>query len=198
MEKRAGKRQLQKEATRERIIDTAMRVYVRQGFSAPTREIVKAAGVAHGTVFVHFPTRADLQREVLAQFAAEIGGRLHDISVADGSVEEMLCAHIAVLTEYEDFYRNLLLEQSLLPFDTRSLLASLHSVASLHFGTVAEQARQAGTIKDIPLHMLFNTWLGLLHYYLQNSELFAPGESVLKRRKTELVKTYIELIAKGE
>jgi len=44
--------------------------------------------------------------------------------------------------------------------------------------------------------MMFNTWLGLLHYYLQNSELFTSGESVLKQRKKELVDNFVLLISR--
>jgi len=44
------------------------------------------------------------------------------------------------------------------------------------------------------MYIIFNTWLGLIHYYLQNSELFAPGASVLKQQGNELVKHFLELI----
>lgn len=73
----------------------------------------------------------------------------------------------------------------------------MQSTMSLHFSIAIEQAQQAGTVKNIPLHMLFNTWLGLLHYYLQNGDLFAPGKSVLKQRRDELVNSFIALISKN-
>jgi hypothetical protein len=38
--------------------------------------------------------------------------------------------------------------------------------------------------------------MGLVYYYLQNSEWFAPGQSVIKRRKDELVNFYMKIIGK--
>jgi len=44
------------------------------------------------------------------------------------------------------------------------------------------------------LYLLFNTWLGLIHYYLLNGDLFAPRESVLARYKSVLIKCFVALI----
>ena len=49
-------------------------------------------------------------------------------------------------------------------------------------------------IKDIPFNMIFNTWLGLIHYYLLNGELFAPQDSVLARYKNTLIECFMVLI----
>jgi hypothetical protein len=121
---------------------------------------------------------------------------LHELSKSTDKLSELLYAHIAILEKYEPFYIKLISEISSLPEETRTLLISVHSVMSFHFGEVVEREKKKGRIKNIPLHILFNTWLGLLHYYLQNSELFTDGNSVLKRRKEELVKNYILLITR--
>lgn len=192
------KRQEQKIQTREKILDTAFRLYASEGFSIPTSIIAQEVGLSHGAIFVHFPSREDLQLRVLERFAQELGNKLHDLSKAVEDISELLYAHIGVLEEYESFYKNLISEISSLPDETRTILITLQSETSLHFKAVTEREKQRGMIKDIPLHMLFNTWLGLLHYYLQNSELFAPGDSVLKRRKDELVNTFVSLISRGE
>ena len=191
-----GKRQLQKEATRENIIKTAMRLYAANGFSTPTNTIAQEAGISHGAIFVHFPTREVLRLHVLERFAQEAGEKLHNLSAAEGSVPELLYAHIGVLEEYESFYKELISETSSLPEEAKNTLIVLQTVLSRHFSIAIVRGKQAGTIKDVPLHMLFNTWIGLVHYYLQNSELFAPGGSVLKRCKDELVSNFIALISK--
>lgn len=43
-------------------------------------------------------------------------------------------------------------------------------------------------------------WIGLVHHYLMNRDLFAPGESVIARRGRELLDHYMGLLApvKGE
>ncbi|MCL2321201.1 MAG: TetR/AcrR family transcriptional regulator [Oscillospiraceae bacterium] len=190
------KRQDQKIQTRKKILDTTFYLYSTRGFSTPTNIIAKEARLSHGAIFVHFSTRDELQLCVLEQFAKEVGNKLHDLSKIAGSISELLYAHINILEEYESFYKNLISEIKTLPEESRTILLALQSETSLHFGTVIEWEKQHGKIKDIPLHMLLNTWLGLLHYYLQNSELFTPKGSVLKQRKDELVDTFVSLISK--
>ena len=42
------------------LLDAAAEVFVRSGVQAPVREIAARAGVGMGTIYRHFPTRADL------------------------------------------------------------------------------------------------------------------------------------------
>jgi AcrR family transcriptional regulator len=191
-----GKRQLQKAATKELILRSARKMYSNQGFSVSANAIAQEAGVAHGTIFVHFPSREVLQFQTLEQFASELGNKLHNLANAGENIKELLYAHISILEDYEPFYKNLLMELHALPQDTQMILVSLQSIISLHFGTAIALGQKAGTIKDIPSYMLFNTWIALLHYYLQNSGQFAPGKSVLKQRKKELVDSFYALISK--
>ncbi|GHV44392.1 TetR family transcriptional regulator [Clostridia bacterium] len=190
------KRQAQKELTRQKIIDTAFRLYTVRGFATPTNTIAQEAGISHGAIFVHFPTREILQTCVLEMFTQKVGKKLHSLSVSGGDISDLLYAHIGVLEEYENFYKTLITELSTLPSGTKTMLISLQSIMSNHFGVVIEQGQQIGKFKNVPLHIVFNMWMGLLYYYLQNSDLFAPGGSVLKRCKNELISSFITLISK--
>ncbi len=51
------------------LLQTAMAVFATSGVDAPVREIAEQAGVGVGTVYRHFPTRADL---IAAVFRREI------------------------------------------------------------------------------------------------------------------------------
>ncbi|GAA2101668.1 TetR/AcrR family transcriptional regulator [Streptomyces albiaxialis] len=63
----------------QKLLDAAAEVFVSSGVDAPIREIASRAGVGMGTIYRHFPTRADL---VIAVFrhqveeCAEAGPRL--------------------------------------------------------------------------------------------------------------------------
>ena len=197
MVKTQGKRQLQKEATREHIIRTAMAVYTAEGFSAPTITIARKAGVAHGTIFVHFPTREDLLLHALERFIDDMGKKLHCLSAANGTIEALLRAHIGIIGENEKLYRNLIMDASSLPLDIKNELVALNSVTARHFEVAVQRDIQDGKVKEQPIHILYNAWIGLVHYYLQNSELFAPGgKSVIKQYKGELVSGFMKLISK--
>lgn len=45
---------------KETLLDAAAAVFVRSGVEAPVRDIAAEAGVGMGTIYRHFPTRADL------------------------------------------------------------------------------------------------------------------------------------------
>jgi len=187
-------RSLQKAETREKIIAAAFKVYAEQGFSAPTTAIAAEAQVSHGSVFVHFPTVESLIICLLDIFSRELNTALHTLSDSGGDIGRLLDMHIDVLARYEPFYSRLVKEASNLPGEARNTFVAIQSTAAIHFSQAMEPEISAGKIKDIPFHMLFNTWLGLLHYYLLNDDLFAPGESVLKRYKDTLATCYMALM----
>lgn len=187
-----GKREQQKARTRERIAAAAMEVYAEQGFSAPTADIARKAHVSHGSIFVHFSTVENLHTHVLEIFSQDIKTELHSLS--DNDIETLLGKHIDVLIKNEAFYKRLVTEAAQLPEEAKNTFITIQSTLSIHFLQALESEMTAGRIKAIPLHLLFNTWLGLVHYYLLNSELFAPQGSVLQRHKNTLIECYMALI----
>ena len=189
-----GKRTQQKAQTREKIIAAAFKIYSAQGFSAPTALIAQEAQVAQGSVFVHFPTVESLLLCLLDIFAQDLIRELHAISAYGHNLEKLLEMHIDVLIKHENFYKRLVNEAVYLPKEAKNTFIAIQSTLSIHFLEVLEPQIKAGKIKDIPLYLLFNTWLGLIHYYLLNGDLFAPRESVLARYKSVLIKCFVALI----
>ena len=55
-----GIRQVRAQHTRSGVLAAAASVFVEQGVQAPIRDIAARAGVGVGTIYRHFPTRADL------------------------------------------------------------------------------------------------------------------------------------------
>jgi AcrR family transcriptional regulator len=82
----AGRRQ-RSDARRNQqtLLDAAAVVFVRAGVDAPVRDIAAEAGVGMGTIYRHFPTRADLvvavfrhQVDALAAFTPAAGETPYD------------------------------------------------------------------------------------------------------------------------
>jgi Transcriptional regulator len=191
-----SQRQLQKEETKKLIIETALEQFSKQGITTTrTSDIAKAAKVSHGTIFVHFPTQEALLNNVIEEFGARVSLRLHELAACNMSLRGILSAHINGLTEYEGFYTRLVIEGQMLPDSARSVFAMIQSTISFHISKAAEREIKEGTIAPHPIHLIFNTWVGLIHYYLANNDLFAPDESVLKRYGHELLEHYLSLIA---
>ena len=188
-----NKRLNQKTATREQIIRIATQIYAQRGFNTPTSVIAREAGVSHGTLFAHFPTREVLIVTLLIRFLEEINGRLHVLTNAGGGITTMLNAHIEFLAEHEDLYRRLISETSILPEEVNNTMATVQTTISEHF--LAALRRRRIVLKPVSHNLIFNAWLGLIHYYLQNKNLFAPEGPVLKRYQQELVRSFRTLLA---
>jgi len=189
-----GKRLIQKAQTREKIIAAAIKVYSECGFSAPSSAIADEAQVSHGSIFVHFPTVESLLVCLLEIFSNDINIELHSLSESGNDIAKLLAMHLNVLIKYENFYRRLVTETVYLPPEAKNTFIAIQSTVSIHFFEALKHKINAGEIKNLPFHMLFNTWLGLVHYYLLNGALFAPRGSVLKRHKNILIKSYLALI----
>lgn len=195
------KKQIQKTQTRQRILDAAYRVFSQSGYFGSTALIAQEAGVAHGSVFVHFPTFNNLLVCLFEDFFHKAGLRLHDAthSAAEKGkgLEHMLSVHLDVLEEHENCYTYLTSDMDMLPPDVRTMFLGFQSAVSVYFYGMIKRERKEKAIKSIDQHLLFNTWIGLVHYYLQNKEFFAPNESVIKRYRQELISTFLKLISSG-
>ena len=191
-----SQRQLQKEQTRKHLIETALLQFAIHGLTTTkTADIAKAAKVAHGTVFSHFATQEELINAVIKVFGERVAKRLHELAACHNSLKEVLSAHLKGISEFEAFYTRLVIENRLLPESARKAFITIQSSISFHINEAAEQEMNEGMIKQCEAYLLFNTWMGLVHYYLANNDLFAPEGSVIERYGQELLEHYMELIA---
>jgi len=190
-----SQRQKQKIQTRKHILDAALNQLAKDGLTTTrTSDIAIAAKVSHGTVFAHFSTREILLDAVIEEFGIRITKRLHELVNSNCGMKEVLEAHLKGIREYEAFYTRLVSEERLLPESARNSLIMIQSAISFHLIQIAEREMEDCKISRMPIDLLFNTWVGLIHYYLINGDMFAPGESVLERYSERLVEHYMNLI----
>lgn len=190
-----NRRQMQKRETQSRIIETALKLFAENGFArTSTLAVAKEAKVSHGTIFAHFKTQEELLIAAISEFGDRINKRLHELAGGRNGLEEVLKAHLEGLAEFEEFYIRLVTEIRLLPVEVRDTFTIIQSAVSFHISQAYE--REEVSLKKLPVHMVFNGWIGLLHYYLGNNDLFSPGQSVLGRYGEELADYYIKLISR--
>ncbi|GFZ32630.1 TetR family transcriptional regulator [Clostridium zeae] len=190
-----NKRQIQKRETRSKLIEIAIEQFSSNGIlSTRTIDIAKAANVSHGTIFSHFPTQEELLIAVINEFGNKITTRLHELVDEESNLEALLNAHIIGLSEFEEFYTRLIIERRLLPEEIRNVYISINSTISHHISLAAEREVSLGNLRPIPVNLLYNTWIGLIHYYLTNGDLFSPNQPVLKNYGSQLIDHYIKLI----
>ncbi|WP_018212733.1 TetR/AcrR family transcriptional regulator [Desulfitobacterium hafniense] len=188
-------RQLQKVQTKETLLNKAYQLFSSQGImNTRMSDIAQAAGVSHGTVFAHFQTQEMLITEVIETYGEKIARRTHEAASTCEHMEELLAAHLAGIGEFEPFYARLVIENRLLPPEARDVWVSIQSAISFHFSQVVQREIGAGQSIGLPLYFLFNTWVGLVHYYLANGDLFAPEGNVVGRYGDTLVNHYMKMI----
>ena len=187
------KRQTQKEETRRRLLETGYRVICEKGMlRTRVSDIAQAAGVSHGAVFVHFESLEALLAEVIEEYGRHIALRTHELAATSARMDDLLRAHLTGIGEHEAFYTRLVTENRLLPQGVRDVWIGLQSAMSFHFSRVAAQEWPEA---EMDMALMFNTWVGLVHHYLSNGDLFAPEGSVTERYAETLISFYMKMMA---
>jgi AcrR family transcriptional regulator len=188
-------RQEQKEATRDRLVNAAMMLFARNGIAqTTTADIAKSIQMSHGNVFVHFPKRDDLVIAVIDEFGRRLATEFRIAFEKDLGLRAVLRAHLRVLAELEPFYARLVTEAPLLPLKVRSTLLMLHAGVAREFFFALERDRKAGRARKFEKPLIFNTWIGLVHHYIVNRDLFASGDSVIAERGESLINHFMTLV----
>ena len=184
-----------KRQSRQRVVDAARVLFAERGLARTrTAEIASRAGLSHGGMFVHFASRDALLTEVVGQIGRTITDRLHELVAADADLPQVLRAHLQCIQECEATYAALLRESRLLPEDVLRTWVGVQSAIAVHLAEPAQAAMDSGRIHAMPMHLVYNTWVGLVHHYLMNRELFAPETSVIARRGDELIAHFLSMV----
>ncbi len=179
------KRIEQKEQTRLFLLEKAYGQFAEKGFlAAKTLDIAQAAGVSHGTLFLHFPTKEELLVKSIDAFGLKLGKRLEELSARKKNAKEVLRAHLEAIGECESFYANLVIEGPLLPPTVRERVFMIQSGIAHYL--------EKNLDRSIPLYFVLNSWLGLIHYYLANRDLFAPKQSVIATCGKDLLENFVK------
>lgn len=74
-----SKREQQKAATQQKLLNEAKRLFIEQGYEGTTtRQVATACGVSIGTVFAHFPDKVALLKAILFHDIERILTTVHD------------------------------------------------------------------------------------------------------------------------
>lgn len=189
------KRHIQKQQTYQKILSVTYTEFSLKGLlAAKTSDIAQSAGIAHGTLFMHFQTREELLLRVIEEFGYTIGNRLQQLLNKEASLAEICSAHLAVIQEYEPFYAHLIRERTLLPKSIGNAIIMIQSGIAHYVEHAYNKAIHDNTIRPFPLHIVLNSWLGLIYYYLINRDIFSPGKSVIESHGQELLAHFMDMI----
>jgi AcrR family transcriptional regulator len=139
------------EDKRAAIMSSAARVIAAQGLGAATAGIARGAGVANGTLFNYFPTKAELLNALYLELKSEVAATLGLGSADDlrGQTFHAWSRWVAWGASHPDKHASLwLLEASneVTPDSRAAAHALLQDVEDL-----IDRARAGGTLRDQPL-----------------------------------------------
>lgn len=140
--------------TRERILSAARRLIAQDGFrNAQMAALAAAAGVATGTPYRHFPSKAELFAEVLARTSRQEVEVVAAIAAGDGSPAERLAAGVRAFAHRAVRGRRLayaLIAEPVDPEVERARLAYRRQLAQVFEGVLAEGIA-TGAFRDRPV-----------------------------------------------
>jgi AcrR family transcriptional regulator len=165
-------------ATRQRILDSAQRLFAQQGFeTTTTRDIARSAKIAVGTLFNYFPTKESIVLHLVSEAHAKATEAfLQTASDAEpaSSLEEELFAHVAVglrkLTTYRK-YLPVVLEISLSPL-TDAGNGETPSLRAAHLETVGDVVARRGhhdAFSPVAIQLYWTLYTGLLTFWAVDS-----------------------------
>ena len=94
-------RREQKQATRDTVRSAARDCFVERGFAATgIGDIAAAAGVAHGTFYIHYPSKEAVLDELLAELNAELAARLAPVLGRAGGIEPAVRAAAGIFLDF--------------------------------------------------------------------------------------------------
>lgn len=118
--KKAGRREAVRAFKREAILQAARKIFARDGLDGATlRAIAAEAGIAVGTVYLHYPAKEALYAEMLAGSLADLQKHLREAVAKAASGEELMAGALAFYDFYcqrpDDLYLGLYLGQGFRP-----------------------------------------------------------------------------------
>ena len=88
----------------------------------------------------------------------------------------------------------LISESQALPPHIRSITYAINASLSYRFYRAAKVEMDKGQAKKMSQVHFFNTWMGLVHYYILNRDLFSEKTPILNEVGDELIRHFFYLI----
>jgi len=99
---RVTRRSLAKQQTREKVLQSARRLFCERGYEAATiRDIAKAAGMSTGAVFASFSDKSELFDEIVQEDSRAMVAPMQAAALAASSMQEALLGLFSVAHRYQ-------------------------------------------------------------------------------------------------
>ncbi|MCD4796901.1 MAG: TetR/AcrR family transcriptional regulator [Candidatus Cloacimonetes bacterium] len=190
-----NKRQLQKQKTRQHLLRIAKSEFVKNGFlNTTTSEIADAAGIAHGTLFLHFKNKDALIVEILDRELEEINRSIQQMIAKAVDLEQLLLQYLNLLQEEEELFAVMARELPFYNEELRRKILFRDSIIRSHFHREIELGIKEKRYREVDVTSTVIFLFGTINYYLSLKSIFIKEGSVIKKFKTSIIKTMKSLL----
>jgi AcrR family transcriptional regulator len=200
-------RQRRKETRPQELLDAALLLFVEKGFAATrSEEVARLAGVSKGTLYLYYPSKADLFKAVVRHNVVSLitEGQGMVAQFAGSSSELLVCLlntwwervgstpaagiHKIVLAEVRNF-------PELAQFYTDEVIIP----ADVLFCSAVQRGVTAGEFRDMPVHEVAHALMAPVIFMALHRHSFGacPVNGGLPMEPTEMLKTHLDLILRG-
>ncbi|MBC8355699.1 MAG: TetR/AcrR family transcriptional regulator [Planctomycetes bacterium] len=165
-----------KQATRKRILDTALSLFKSKGFEqATTRDIANEAGIAAGTLFNYFPAKEDIVMALVTVALARAAEEFAKQKREGASLEEDLFLNVSTGLRRLKPYRRYVgpvLETTLSPMVASASNEQAQAIRVAHLERVQEAISSHGqslATWTIAMQLYWTLYTGVLAFWVNDS-----------------------------
>ena len=192
-----NKRQLQKQFTREKIIAAAKEIFIEKGIiNTATSQIAEAAGIAHGTLFLHFPSKDALVIELLDVELLKFNSAIKQLIVTTSSIEKVLDQYLLLIIQEEGFFSTLARELPYYKSELRRKILFRESLIREHFHQAIKRGVKDDIYAKIDIPSALTFLFGTINYYLSLKTSFVQKGSVIEKFHYQIIDTFLKILEK--
>jgi AcrR family transcriptional regulator len=174
-----------KNATVERLLDTAVALFSRQGYvPTSTREVAALLGIQKASLYYHIESKEDLLylicKASLEQIRRDVETAIHEVHDPLERTRVLICAHIESMLRDQNKHSTTLAEMRALSPERLAQVLALRDAYEDLVRSVLQDAQMAGVVRgDIEVKYLCLALLGLMNrvlvWYRRGGPL-SPGQ----------------------
>ena len=201
----AGARQRRKLARPGELLDAALDLFVEKGFAATRAEEVAArAGVSKGTLYLYYPSKEELLKEVIRHNVVnQIAEGVEIVRAFEGSSSELL-AHMMRLwwarvgeTRASGILKLMMSEVRNFPEIAQFYIDEVTMPCDRMLGEIVERGIARGEFRPVNVADVVHALIGPLLFLVMNKHSLGACAAVAKLDPMPIIEAHIDLVLHG-